>query len=48
MVAGMKSTIFGKPMEIVMPFVCEERIVDWEIQAYPNDLLEKLFLANVT
>ena len=35
---GMKNTIFGKPMEIEMPFDCEERIVDWEIQAYPNDL----------
>lgn len=35
---GMKNTIFGKPMEIAMPFVCEERIVDWEIQAYRNEL----------
>jgi hypothetical protein len=35
---GLKNAIIGKPMQIDMPFICEERIVDWEIQAYPNDL----------
>jgi hypothetical protein len=30
--------IYGRPMEISMPFVCEERLVEWEIQAYVNDL----------
>jgi hypothetical protein len=32
------SSIFGKPMVIDLPFACEEHIVDWEIQAYLNDL----------
>ena len=34
----MLSSIFGRPMEIAMPFVCEERIVSWEVQAYPNEM----------
>ena len=32
------SSIFGRPMEIAMPFVCEECIVSWEVQAYPNEM----------
>lgn len=35
---GPSNKIFGKPMHIDLPFVCEETIVEWEIQAYPNDL----------
>lgn len=36
---GMLNNIFGAtPMIIALPFACEERLVDWEIQAYPNDL----------
>ena len=27
--------IFGAPQIIALPFVCEERIVAWEVQAYP-------------
>ena len=30
------NNLFGKPFEITMPFVCEERITHWEIQAYAN------------
>ena len=39
----MIDSIYGTSMEIAMPFVIEERIVAWEIQAYLNDLgnLEK-------
>ena len=29
--------IFGAPQKIALPFVCEERIVAWEVQAYPNE-----------
>lgn len=29
-------------MGITMPFVCEERIVEWELQAYPNELSEDM------
>lgn len=29
--------IIGKPQELGLPFTCEERIVFWEIQAYPNE-----------
>jgi hypothetical protein len=34
--------IYGRPMEITIPFVCEKWLVEWEIQAYPNvkDLLD--------
>jgi hypothetical protein len=32
------NNLFGKPFEIAMPFVCEERISHWEIQAYANKL----------
>ncbi len=35
---GKTNSIFGKPMVIDLPFVCEQRIVEWEVQAYPNDL----------
>lgn len=35
---GMSNEIFGdEPQLIVLPFVCEERVVEWEVQAYPND-----------
>jgi hypothetical protein len=34
----MINSIFSTNMEISMPFVCEEHLVGWEIQAYPNDL----------
>ena len=34
----MLTNLFGRPIEITMPFVCEERIVSWEIQAYPNEM----------
>lgn len=30
---GMKNAIYGNAMQICMPFVCEERVVQWEIQA---------------
>jgi hypothetical protein len=33
-----RDNIFGKPMIVKLPFVCEERIQRWEIQAYVNDL----------
>ena len=29
--------IFGAPQKIALPFVCEERIVAWEVQAYTNE-----------
>jgi hypothetical protein len=32
------NNLFGKPLEITMPFICEERITHWEIQAYANKL----------
>jgi hypothetical protein len=34
----MINNIFGQSIEIAMPFLCEERIVLWEIQAYPNNM----------
>ncbi len=27
-------------MSMALPFGCEERIVEWEVQAYPNNLGE--------
>lgn len=35
---GMKNAIYGNPMSIDMPFICEERIVEWEIQGHVNTL----------
>ena len=36
---GLVDAIFGdKPQEVKLPFTCEDRIVDWEFQAYPNEL----------
>ena len=36
---GFVDAIFGdKAQEVQLPFVCEDRIVDWEFQAYPNEL----------
>ncbi|KAL3916704.1 MAG: hypothetical protein SGILL_005056 [Bacillariaceae sp.] len=33
-----KRLLFGdRPQRIGLPFRCEERIVEWEIQAYDND-----------
>jgi hypothetical protein len=35
---SMKTSIYGNPMVLNMPFNCKERIVDSEIQAYPNNV----------
>lgn len=32
------NSIFDTPMKVKLPFKVEERIVNWEVQAYPNDL----------
>lgn len=33
-----RKPVFGHAMIIALPFVCEERVVEWEIQAYPNNM----------
>jgi hypothetical protein len=36
---GFNQPLFGdNPMNVVLPFACEERLVSWELQAYANDL----------
>lgn len=38
---GMTDMIFGdEPQVADLPYQCEERVVSWEIQGYPNDLGE--------
>lgn len=37
---GMQAIIFGEPMSIALPFICEERVVQWEIQAHVNQFGE--------
>ena len=34
----MLTNLLDSPIEIAMPFVCEECIVSWEIQAYPIEM----------
>lgn len=36
--AANTNTVFGPPMTIDMPFVCEARIVQWEVQAYSTEI----------
>jgi hypothetical protein len=33
-----KDIIYGKPIMVKFPFVCEELVQFWQLQAYPNDL----------
>lgn len=41
---GMTDKIFGdKPFTVDLPFVVEERIVEWEVQAYVNEDIEDKF-----
>jgi hypothetical protein len=35
---SLKTSIYGNPMIINMPFICEERSFAWKIQAYPNNI----------
>lgn len=43
---SLSPNIFGKPMLIGLPFICDERIDNWGLQAYKNDEVEDEFEAD--